>query len=261
MPFDPTRLVRDPRAKGLLVAFASAALALLAVPPEQAALILVMVVAAFGVYCLGISYERGKEVEGTVPDGRVAARPPVSLVIGDAVEQHPEDPATSGTPPRAGRVRVGMLAAIACIALIAVAAGGCTSQPFKFGANRLGQGIARDAAGYNAKEPGPAAAERAAQADALSAATADVKTIELQAVARAWAPVRPWYLDHLNTDPRLAKMPRTKGKYLLRVGLMDQLLDAERKLRDVLGLFGRDAVERVAERIGVPAAPTATPAK
>jgi hypothetical protein len=258
----------DPRAKGLIVAIVAGVLTLFAVPESKQDVVLTIVGSVYGLFLVSVGYQKGKEVEGTIPEGRKSSASPVNVIVNGATEIVPADVAPPSAPvppgevdPNATRVGTPLVAILLLASVVGLGLGGCTtSRPFREGASVVGTRLANNAGRYvtaDATISTEVKADREANVVALREATSDEENVAYEVVARVWPPVKLFYLPYIESDPRFANgaAPDIKKSKLWTVQVMDGLVAAEQTRRLVLGLFGDDQVEKAAAAATQPVGP------
>jgi len=172
-----------------------------------------------GLLIAGISYEKGKAAEGTVPAGQQSVYTPLvdpgkaadllteinakleSPEVKDVLGAiGPKAPAPGGNGPKAAAIGL-------VLALTMLAVGGCaTSEPAQLMVSQVGPVLATNAGRYVTADTTLNTADRTSRTDQISVfkQVATQKSIDGRQTAEAWSPVEGFYRAYLNSDTKLS---------------------------------------------------------
>jgi hypothetical protein len=216
--FDFFRLLADDRVKVALVTFALALLALLGVPQERQDQVVKLIYAACGLAAaiiVGMSYEKGKNVEGTVPDG--------SRSVYD--NARPSQIPTKTDPVTGRQTLLGLVALFVICASVFMS--GCNASPaFVRGVKQVGPHIADEAQHYVESDAAISSADKADRtARIMRFQAASTNVINNADVASAWAGIRLFYQAYVDSDVTLD--PDEKSVREQRISGFDKMIQSD----------------------------------
>lgn len=200
--------IRDPRSLTALTAVGISAATMFGVSPDKQDMAMKLLASMWGlaaIYIGGLSYQGGKAVEGTVPDGAKSVNDStVTHVVTQelaAVAQLVPAPLTQVSP-----VKSALVALIVGLTLMFGVSGCTTSAQFRAAATVVVPDLAKSASTYVANDKSLdnlTTADRVAKILRFKSDVASISTVSRPELGAAWADVEPFYLAYVDADAAL----------------------------------------------------------